>query len=208
MPPLRALILDLGNVLVDSQPSALVQQMAEVAQVPVEAFTRAYWTHRPDIDRFGEPPRYWDSVLRDAGSPLEGAARDAARPQLGAIDGDSWSRFREEVWELAARFKDSGGRTAILSNCGPEVIDRVRAKREVARWFDAVIVSWELQVLKPEPAIYRAALERLGVEAGSALFVDDVAENVAGAQAVGMQALHFTGERAIPELRARLARPA
>jgi putative hydrolase of the HAD superfamily len=204
MPTLRALVLDLGEVLVHSQPPELVRRMAEIAAVPLPAFQAPYWAHRNEYDRSGSARRYWDDVLRDARSPLDPAAREAARPRLCALDAESWTQYREELWDLAERFKRGGGRTAMLSNCGPEVIDRVRAQREVARYFDALVISWEVGVLKPEPGIYRTTLERLGVAPGEALFVDDRAPNVEGAQAVGMQGLLFAGDASIPALRARL----
>lgn len=205
MPRLRALVLDLGEVLVRSQPPELVQRMAETAAVPLPAFQAAYWAHRAEFDRVGSPRRYWDDVLRDARSPLSPAARDAARARLGTLDAESWTQYREEVWDLAARFRADGRRTAMLSNCGPEVIDRVRAQRDVTRYFDALVISWEVGAIKPEPAIYRIALERLGVAPGEALFVDDRPENVAGAEAVGMEAMLFQGDASVPALRARIA---
>jgi len=67
-----------------------------------------------------------------------------------------------------------------------------------------MVVSWELGVLKPDARIYRIALERLGVPAGEALFVDDRPENVAGAEAVGMRGLVFTGDASVEALRRTL----
>jgi 2-haloacid dehalogenase len=46
--------------------------------------------------------------------------------------------------------------------------------------------------MKPDPKIYYLAAESVGVQVTEALFVDDFAENIEGARAVGMQALHFT----------------
>jgi HAD superfamily hydrolase (TIGR01509 family) len=60
-------------------------------------------------------------------------------------------------------------------------------------------------LVKPEPAIYELMLERLEVEAGRAVFLDDFIENVAGARQVGMQAIHFqSSEQALGELGALL----
>ncbi len=208
MPPLRALLLDLGEVLVHPQPPELVRRMAELAGVPVPVLTRAYWAHRNEYDLRGDARAYWDAVLRDAGSPLHAAARTAARPALVALDAESWTQYRDEVWDIAGRFRESGGRTALVSNCGPDVMGRVRAQREVARYFDAMVVSWEVGVLKPDRAIYDLTVRRLGVDAPSALFVDDRPPNIAGAEAAGLQGFHFTGEESIPALRQRIARGA
>jgi putative hydrolase of the HAD superfamily len=204
MLPPRALILDLGEVLVLHPPAELVRRMAEAGAVPLAAFEAAYWAHRSEFDLAGDPRGYWEDVLRDAGSPLAGAARETARRRMGALDAESWSQYREPVWELALQFRAAGGKTAMLSNCGPEVIDHIRAQRDVTRWFDTLVISWEVGVLKPHAEIYRVALDRLGVAPAETLFVDDRPENVAGARAVGMQAMVFEGDASLEELRRRV----
>ena len=67
--------------------------------------------------------------------------------------------------------------------------------------FDAVLISGELGMHKPEPEIYALAAERVGAEPGACLFVDDLRENCEGAEAVGMTAiLHRGAEHTVPEL--------
>jgi putative hydrolase of the HAD superfamily len=204
MPTFRALILDLGEVLVHPQPPELVRRMAEVAATPEPAFSAAYWAHRPDYDLHGSYRRFWGQVLDDAHSPLQGVAREAAVAELLELDIRSWTVYREEIWRIAAAFRAAGGKLAILSNGVTEILDRVRQERDLGRTFDAVVVSSEAGCMKPDPAIFRIVLERLGVEAGEALFVDDRAVNVAGAEALGLHALHFVGDASLPALRARL----
>jgi putative hydrolase of the HAD superfamily len=55
--------------------------------------------------------------------------------------------------------------------------------------FDAVVISGDVGLHKPDPAIYLLACERLGVEPADAVFVDDLRENCEGAEAVGMAAV-------------------
>jgi epoxide hydrolase-like predicted phosphatase len=72
--------------------------------------------------------------------------------------------------------------------------------------FDAMTISAEVGVAKPDARIYQLALEKLGVKASESVFLDDFQENVAGARAVGMQAIHFTQpEQALQELKQLLA---
>ena len=59
----------------------------------------------------------------------------------------------------------------------------------IAELFDAVVISGEVGLHKPQPEIFRLACERLGVEPADAVFVDDLRENCAGAEAVGMAAI-------------------
>ncbi len=68
--------------------------------------------------------------------------------------------------------------------------------------FDAMVISAEVGVVKPEARIYRVALEKLGVAPEEAVFLDDFFENVEGAQQVGMHAIHFREpDQALTELK-------
>ena len=72
--------------------------------------------------------------------------------------------------------------------------------------FDAMTISAEVGVMKPDARIYRIALEKLGVAPAESVFLDDFPENVAGARAVGMQAIHFKQvDQALDELKQILA---
>lgn len=57
--------------------------------------------------------------------------------------------------------------------------------------FDAMVISAEVGLIKPDPRIYHLALSRLGVRPDESLFVDDVLENVEAARAVGMTGIRF-----------------
>jgi putative hydrolase of the HAD superfamily len=71
--------------------------------------------------------------------------------------------------------------------------------------FDATVISGDVGMHKPQPEIYRLACERLGVEPADAVFVDDLRENVTGAEAVGMAAiLHRDAAATIAELESLL----
>jgi len=75
--------------------------------------------------------------------------------------------------------------------------------------FDQVVISAEEGVMKPDLRIYRLALERLGVAAEQAVFVDDFAENVAAARWAGMHAVHFrTTDQALDDVEQLLGSPA
>ncbi len=63
--------------------------------------------------------------------------------------------------------------------------------------FRDIVVSGAEKLVKPEPAIYRLALARFGLAPEDAVFIDDNAANVAGAEAVGMTAILFTDAEAL-----------
>ena len=58
--------------------------------------------------------------------------------------------------------------------------------------FRDIIVSGTEKLLKPDPAIYRLAIERFGIDPAGAIFIDDNAANVAGAESAGIAAHQFT----------------
>lgn len=198
MPDLRALILDFGGVLSHQQPADWYRSMATELGVSEAAFHDAYWQHRMAYDSGLPVAEYWRRVHETLGRPYAPTTLD----RLIESDLASWTHYREEVWAMARGFREAGGRTAFLSNSGPEMMARVRAERSPESRFDAVIVSCEVGLAKPDPRIYELTLSRLGVGAGQALFVDDRADNIEGAAHLGLMTLQFVDDRAVGRLRA------
>lgn len=90
--------------------------------------------------------------------------------------------------ELAA----AGVRLLALTNWSDETFPHARERFGLLRRFEDILVSGAEGVAKPDPAIFRLALQRFGLDAGSTVFVDDVARNVAAAEAVGIAGHRFT----------------
>ncbi|MBM3151271.1 MAG: HAD family phosphatase [Chloroflexi bacterium] len=65
--------------------------------------------------------------------------------------------------------------------------------------FDHMVISAEVGVMKPDPRIYRLALEELAASPGESVFIDDVLTNVEAARAAGMAGIHFTQPEAAQE---------
>jgi putative hydrolase of the HAD superfamily len=177
--------------------------MAARAGTDVERFGTAYWRHRRAYDAGLPASEYWHRVLDslDPGKAVSAGLVDS----LIADDVRSWTRYREDVWELAREFRAGGGRTGFLSNGVPEIVGHLRRTRALDAAFDAVVVSCEVGCMKPAPEIFRLCLERLGVAPGDALFADDRLENVEAARQLGLQALHFVGDDALERLREAIA---
>jgi epoxide hydrolase-like predicted phosphatase len=96
-------------------------------------------------------------------------------------------------------------RTAILSNAGSEARQVFTEEFGFHQLVDEMIISAEVGIAKPDERIYQIALDRLGVPAHQAIFVDDLAVNVAAARRMGMQAVHFRDTRqALGEVQALL----
>jgi 2-haloacid dehalogenase len=73
-----------------------------------------------------------------------------------------------------------------ITNFGHEFWEGFRPTQPTFDRFRDIIVSGTEKLMKPDPAIYRLAIERFGIDPAGALFIDDVAANVAGAESVGI----------------------
>lgn len=91
-----------------------------------------------------------------------------------------------KIHELRPRYK-----VGLLSNIGRGWIDDFFDKHQIGELFDAVVLSGEEGVTKPDPRIYQAMVERLGVTAAGCIMIDDVDGNCRGAEAAGLKAIHY-----------------
>ena len=82
-------------------------------------------------------------------------------------------------------------KTAILSNASLEVRTFITETFHLESEFDLIIISSEEGIRKPEPELYRLALNRLGVRPDESLFIDDEPRYIDGARALGMHAIQF-----------------
>ena len=104
----------------------------------------------------------------------------------------------EAMLTAVKRARASGVRTGLISNSW----GAGRYDRDVfPELFDGVVISGEVGMHKPEPQIFRLGAERIGVPPEQCVFVDDLKENCAGAEKVGMTAiLHRGAGRTLPRL--------
>jgi epoxide hydrolase-like predicted phosphatase len=106
-------------------------------------------------------------------------------------------RPSDGMTSVVRRAKERGIMTGLLSNSWGLDYDR----NGWDELFDTLVISGEVGLRKPEPAIYELAAERLGVKPAECVFVDDLAVNVRGAAAAGMIGVHHTSlESTVAEL--------
>ncbi len=182
----QAVFWDLGGVIIRTEDRS----------------RRAVWE-----ERLGLPPRELDQIVF-AGE----MGRKAALGQAGAEDVWTWvaerlgldpeqrEDLRRDFWRGEDLDLDLVGyirglranyRTGLISNAWPEIRKQIEVEWRIADAFDNLTISAEVGLAKPDPRIYRLALEGLRVEAGRAIFVDDFTENLEAASALGMHTVHF-----------------
>jgi putative hydrolase of the HAD superfamily len=83
-------------------------------------------------------------------------------------------------------------KVALLSNVGRGVMERLFSLEEQVELFDAVVLSSEVGMIKPDPAIYQLAAERLGLEPEECIMIDDLVANIEGAKSTGMRGVVYS----------------
>lgn len=184
---IRGLLFDFGRVISAQKPAALFRSYELDLGLPPVSLNRIM---------FDSP--LWEQAL--VGELQMAEFWQAIGPQLNLDTPAKVDAFRrryyadeeinQEVVDLIASLA-GGYRLGIVSNHPPGLVKWLR-QWQVLKFFDTVVSSGEVGVVKPNEKIYLVALKRLGIEAAETLFIDDTEEHVLAAQALGMTGHHFS----------------
>jgi putative hydrolase of the HAD superfamily len=197
--PIRAVILDYGEVLCFAPEPETMGRMAAIFRIEPEHFMERYVPTRGPYDQgLLTAEEYWRKFARDAGVEVDAAQIETLR----TWDTRMWSRINAEMIEWARELRAAGVRTALLSNMQHDMAAHARRNFAWLSDFEHQILSCELRLIKPDPAIFEHTIQRLDVKPGEALLVDDREANVEAARTTGLQAIRFqSAERLRGELR-------
>ena len=185
---MRALIFDLGNVLVRMDGVRLRANIAALTNGRASA---------EDVTRF-ILERGVNQVV-DTGT-LDGPGLHAEYVRGVGVADDyptfvaAWNDVFSPMPGIEALLDRLHGQLplVVLSNTNPIHAPYLRETLPLLARFDALVFSCEIGAAKPEPAAFAAAVAATGVPAKNCLFLDDIAVNVEGARTCGLQALLFT----------------
>jgi putative hydrolase of the HAD superfamily len=199
--PLRAIFFDAGNTLIRMDDDAIAGALAaHGVAATARDVQRAEWRARVRLDGSLRPGvstehpdtghRYLVYLLDELGVRDEAtvAALAAWRRGFNPPRG-LWTALEPGAAEALALARAAGRRTAVISNSNGTVAE-ILAALGLAGRLDFVIDSSEVGVEKPDPRIFRLALDRAGVRADEAAYVGDLySVDVLGARAAGLQAV-------------------
>jgi 2-haloacid dehalogenase len=196
-PSPTAVVFDVGNVLYGWDPEAFLAR-----QLPDDAARLRFiddvglWAWHDSLDG----GRAFDEAAAELGGRFPEYAHLIAAwgERFGETISDPVPGSREIVAELDERDVPLFAITNFSADFWKPFHER---ERDFFSRFRDIVVSGEEKLLKPDPALYVRALHRFGLAPAEALFVDDRAINVEGAEAVGMHGHLFTGAE---DLRRRL----
>ncbi len=189
------IVFDFGAVLISWQPALVVRRYFPdhtQDQVSAQALGHAMFTH-PHWHAFDQGLLSADDVARRMAAQLD-LPLAAMHGMVHSI-GDHLEPIASSVAVLDAlrQRRDAGEdlRLFYLSNMPVAYARTLQAKYTFISWFDDGIFSGDIQLVKPDPAIFTAATQRFGLRGDTTLFIDDLLHNIHAAQAHGWHTLHL-----------------
>ena len=178
---IRTVVSDLGRVVLWFDNNIFLRKLAERAGKPFAEVKAVIHGDLELLRRF------------DAGSVTPCAFFERVTGLVGAdISYEAFFEMYNDIFSLnapvvdvLASIKAAGYKALLLSNTDPERFAFVRRRFPEILFFDDYVLSYELKLLKPDPAIYLAAARLAGTSPQECVFIDDMEENVKGAIAAG-----------------------
>jgi len=193
MTALDTIIFDLGGVLIDWNPRYLYRKLID---------------QEDDIEYFLEFVCTSDwNEQQDAGHPLDQATREKIEehPEYADLIRAFYGRWPEmlagpihgTVDILNELHTQNSHQLLALTNWSAETFPIAWERYEFLRNFADILVSGQVKLKKPDPAIYQMLIDRHGLTPNTTLFIDDNARNVHAAQALGLKTILFTSPDAL-----------
>jgi glucose-1-phosphatase len=193
-PKIRAIISDIGRVIVGIDVSRSVQGLATgISLSPKEIWSAIEKDPRwPDLQEGRITARDWHlHIVRRLGGNL--SYDQFIQAWNAALLPDTLQP--DSLWAgLAKKY-----RLALLSNTDPIHVAHMESTFSFFKYFPVRIYSNVVGLSKPKPAIYQEALRASKVKSNEAVYIDDLEENVAAAKALGMIGIHLPVPTGLPE---------
>ena len=184
----KAIGFDWGGVI-EGQPGFVFnKKFCELVGVTEVEYSKVYFRHNRSYNA-GKPlteQELWDRVLTDLGKSdlLDSVEKFSA-------DYRSQKSINKPVLELVDSLKTRGYKVGLLSNNSVETANLLRSAK-IDRHFDAFIVSAEVGLMKPDPAIYDLLCDKLGINCTELVFIDDSSQSLSSAKECGYEPVLFT----------------
>ena len=187
MENIKAIIFDLGGVLIDWNPDYVFDKLfddKEKKRYFFENICTPDWNEEQDAGR----------SIKEATENLV-AQHPEWKEQIEAFYGQ-WTDMLggpiEGTVEIFRQLKEANSvKFYALTNWSAELFPIALERYDFLHWFDGRVVSGEEKMRKPFPQFYQVLLDRYNLQAHETLFIDDNARNIKAAEALGINCIHF-----------------
>jgi 2-haloacid dehalogenase len=182
------IVYDLGGVLIDWNPRHLYRKLFE-DEAEMEWFLaevcHGAWNEEQDRGRtFAAGIEEAAGRHPDHRTLIEAYFARWGEMVAGEIDG---------AVAILEELKDAGHELHALTNWSAETFPFACERFAFLDWFESILVSADVGLIKPDPRIFELLLDRIGRTPGECIYIDDSARNVAAAAALGFDAIAFHG---------------
>jgi putative hydrolase of the HAD superfamily len=196
-----AIVFDLFGVIALTQTPENLRLIEAAAGArsgaDAERLWEAYWALREPYDSGQPAAEYWALVADRIGVRFS----DETVGALVEADMESWSYADPAMVELVGELAAGGHTLGLLSNIVADLVPIFEAKHgDWLAHFTTLTYSCEIGVAKPDLRAYAIVADRLGVDPGGCLFLDDREANIVAARAAGMRAEVFRSPGQVREL--------
>jgi len=194
---IKAIIFDMEGVLMKTGDMDLPACWAKALNAPYDAVRDVFFSEMNDKADLGVvSQKEFDHYLVTS----LGLDMDMMPRVQKVIDKQCYidQELADKILELKQTYK-----IGLLSNYSKMLRDKIENDWDINHLFDDIIISYEVGLIKPDPAIFDLALSRLGISAHDTVFIDDRIKNIHGARQHGIHAIHYqTREQALADLNA------
>jgi putative hydrolase of the HAD superfamily len=191
----KRIVFDFGAVVFQWRPTVMLRR--ELPHLATDETRAAHWAAQIFQSYGGD----WADFDRGRVSVPDLVARISTRTGLQrsdvqtAVDGVARElQPKPEMVALLQRLHGAGRRLHFLSNMPAGIASDLEARHDFFRYFASGIFSARVQLIKPDPAIYRLAAARFEAAPADLLFIDDHPPNIAAAQALGWDGFVFRSQ--------------
>ena len=184
---IKVIFFDIGDVLIKIHPERMISKISDCANIPYEVVESAFPQNAHDIYERGKMTDYdWYMSCK------------TALPQNNSLSEDqfweSWSLLlgdETDVVDILIKLKKNY-KIWLLSNTNPmHIKNEIKSKYVFQKLIDGSIYSYDVGYRKPEKEIYHIACDSAEVNPENSIFIDDLEENIIGANKVGIKGIQY-----------------
>lgn len=184
----KNIIFDFGNVVGSFDADYILNHYADNKE-DFQILADAIFHNWPALDAGTVD---YDQVAAETIAILPNRLKETARDFY-----DNWFQYVNplpDTWDFIHELKAAGYSIYLLSNASTRFAEVAKQYYSILNVFDGIVFSAPLKLAKPDPAIYRYLFDTYQLKPEECFFLDDLAENIAAGQALGMNGLVFTGD--------------
>ena len=184
----KNIIFDFGNVVGSFDADYILNHYADNNE-DFQILADAIFHNWPALDAGTVD---YDQVAAETIAILPNRLKETARDFY-----DNWFQYVNplpDTWDFIHELKAAGYSIYLLSNASTRFAEVAKQYYSILNEFDGIVFSAPLKLAKPDPAIYRYLFDTYQLKPEECFFLDDLAENIAAGQALGMNGLVFTGD--------------